>query len=151
MLLLPGDPSRWLPLVTHAEYLGMVISYDSFEARSTRHRIAKANQRRWALASILHSRKLPIRYKLQIWRSCVQSTLLYGLHCFGLSSSLAKEVTTTSMKHIRAVVSDQQHLTGRTHQEILEKHNITPILEMIQQAHEREGVTPKRNYNGDYR
>ena len=138
LLLLPGDLSRWLPLTTHTEYLGMIISYDGFEARSTRHRIHKANQRRWALASILHSRKIASRYKLQIWRSCLQSTLVYGLHCFGLSPKLAAELNVNSMKHIRAIVSDQQHLTGRTHQEILEKHQLTPILQVIQKAHERE-------------
>ena len=138
LLLLPGDPSRWLPLTTHTEYLGMIISYDGFEARSTRHRIHKANQRRWALASILHSRKIAIRYKLQIWRSCVQSTLVYGLRCFGLSPKLAAELNVNSMKHIRAIVSDQQHLTGRTHQEILEKYQLTPILQVIQKAHARE-------------
>ena len=138
LLLMAGDPTKWLPLVPQTEYLGLIISYDGFEARSVRHRIAKASQRRWALASILHSRKLAHKYKLQIWRSCVQSTLTYGLHCFELSSNLLAELNVASMKHIRAIVSDQQHLTGRTHQEIMEQYHITPLLDVTKQAHNRE-------------
>ncbi|CAE7329112.1 unnamed protein product, partial [Symbiodinium sp. KB8] len=138
LLLLPGDPGRWLPLVDRAEYLGLIIAYDRFEALSTRHRIAKANQRRWALASILHSRKFGVRYKLQIWRSCVQTTLLYGLHSFGLSPKLYQEVVATSMKHIRAIVADQQHLTGNTHQDIRERFQLATPLVLLCQAHHRE-------------
>ena len=55
LLLMSGDPSQWLSLVTQAEYLGLIISYDQFEQQSLRHRIGKAHGRRWALASILHS------------------------------------------------------------------------------------------------
>ena len=138
LLLLPGDPGRWLPLVDRAEYLGLIIAYDRFEALSTRHRIAKANQRRWALASILHSRKFGVRYKLQVWRSCVQTTLLYGLHSFGLSPKLYQEVVATRMKHIRAIVADQQHLTGNTHQDIRERFRLATPLVLLCQAHHRE-------------
>ena len=138
LLLSPSDPTRWLPLVTQAEYLGLVISYDRFEALSTRHRISKAHQRRWALASILHSRKLARSYKLHIWRSCVQSSLLYGLRCIGLSPSLLREVQVASMKHVRAIVSDQQHITGRTHQEIMDTYHVDPALMHLQKAHDRE-------------
>ncbi|CAE6970070.1 unnamed protein product [Symbiodinium sp. KB8] len=138
LLLSPGDPQRWIPLVPQAEYLGLIISYDRFEALSTRHRISKAHQRRWALASILHSRKLAKQYKLQIWRSCVQTTMLYGLHCLGLSPKLVSELQVACMKHIRAIVSDQQHLTGHTHAEIRDKYHIDTTIHQLQKAHDRE-------------
>ena len=138
LLLSPSDPTNWIPLVTQAEYLGLIISYERFEALSTRHRISKAHQRRWALASILHSRKLAKPYKLHIWRSCVQTTMLYGLHCLGLSQQLMHELQVASMKHIRAIVSDQQHLTGHTHQEILAKYSIDSMMTQLQRAHDRE-------------
>ncbi|OLP90128.1 hypothetical protein AK812_SmicGene28345 [Symbiodinium microadriaticum] len=138
LLLSPSDPTNWLPLVTQAEYLGLIISYERFEALSTRHRISKAHQRRWALASILHSRKLAKPYKLHIWRSCVQTTMLYGLQCLGLSQQLMHELQVASMKHIRAIVSDQQHLTGHTHQEIMCKFNIDSMMTQLQKAHARE-------------
>ena len=67
LLLSPRDPELWLPLVTQTEYLGLIVSYGPFELQSLRHRVAKANGRRWAMASILHSRKLSVGYKLQFW------------------------------------------------------------------------------------
>ena len=138
LLVSPKCPDQWVPLVPHAEYLGLVIAFDRFEALSTRHRIQKANQRRWILASALHSRKLSIKYKLQIWRSCVQSTLLYGLHSFCLSPKLARELQATAMTHVRAVVSDLRHLTGHTNQEVQQKHNIENMLTILEKAHSRE-------------
>ncbi|CAE7708124.1 MCAT [Symbiodinium sp. CCMP2592] len=138
LLLSPKDPTRWLPLVTQAPYLGLILSYDRFEALSTRHRISKANQRRWALAPVIHSRRLGVKYKLQVWRSCVQSTLLYGLHAFGLTPKLMHEIQVTAMKHIRAVVSDPRHVTGHTHQEVLEKYKLEDMHTLIGRAHDRE-------------
>ncbi|CAE7432271.1 unnamed protein product [Symbiodinium sp. CCMP2592] len=138
LLLSPKDPTRWLPLVTQAQYLGLIIAYDRFEALSTRHRISKANQRRWALAPVLHSRRLGVKYKLQVWRSCVQSTLLYGLHAFGLTPKLMREIQATAMKHVRAVVSDPRHVTGHTHQEVLAQYKLEDMHTLISRAHDRE-------------
>ncbi|CAE7193616.1 unnamed protein product [Symbiodinium sp. CCMP2592] len=138
LLLSPKDPTRWLPLVTQAQYLGLIIAYDRFEALSTRHRISKANQRRWALAPVLHSRRLGVKYKLQVWRSCVQSTLLYGLHAFGLTPKLMREIQATAMKHVRAVVSDPRHVTGHTHQEVLDQYKLEDMHTLISRAHDRE-------------
>ena len=138
LLLSPSDPRHWILLVPQAEYLRLIISYDRFEALSVRHRISKAHQRRWALASILHSRKLAKQHKLHIWRSCVQTTLLYGLHCLGLSQKLLNEIQVACMKHLRAIVSDQQHLTGHTHQEIMAKYKVDSALSHLKQAHDRE-------------
>ena len=42
------------------------------------------------------------------------------------------------MKHVRAIVSDQQHLTGHTHQEIMAKYKVDPALSHLKQAHDRE-------------
>ena len=59
LLLSARNPDSWLTLVPCTEYLGLIISYDSFEQQSLRHRLQKAHGRRWALASVLHSNRLP--------------------------------------------------------------------------------------------
>ena len=133
LLLSPGDPTTWLPLVRQAEYLGLIVSYGSFELQSLR-----PNNRRWALAAILHSRKIGIGYKLQIWRSCVLSTLTYGLHCCGLTGDHTLEAQRTMMRHVRAIVSNQAHLTGDTHEYIMHKYNIQTVAELLWAAHDRE-------------
>ena len=138
LLLSPKDPAQWLLLVSQTEYLGLIISYNSFELQSMRHRIAKANKRRWAMASILHTRKISVKYKLQLWKSCILSTLTYGLHTCGLTGDHALEAQRHMMRHIRAVVSNQAHLTGDTHDFIRTKYNIATIAECLHQAQERE-------------
>ncbi|CAE7573790.1 unnamed protein product [Symbiodinium sp. CCMP2592] len=124
LLLSPRDPSAWVALVPQAEYLGLIISYGAFELQSMRHRIAKANKRRWAMASVLHSRRLSVGYKLQVWRSCVLSTLTYGLHCCGLSGDQLQEAQRHMMKHVRAVTNNQAHITGDSHATIMDKFGV---------------------------
>ncbi|CAE7350820.1 MCAT [Symbiodinium microadriaticum] len=141
LLLSPGDPRQWLPLEEQAEYLGIIVSYQNFEAQSVRHRVAKANSRRWVLAPILHSRRLSPKYKLNIWRSCVQTSMTYGLHCMALSPALHQELHMNAMKHIRAITSDRAHVTGRTHEEILCTYKIPTVQEVVHMAHSREQST----------
>ena len=133
LLLMPGDPSQWISLVSQAEYLGLIISYDHFEQQALRHRIQKANGRRWALASILHSPKVSISYKLSVWRSCVYSTMMYGLSTCGINGDQARELQRAIMKHVRAIVNNQAHLTGDTHETIVNKYNIPKADEDLQQ------------------
>ena len=146
LLLSPGDPRQWLPLEDQAEYLGIIVSYQNFEAQSVRHRVAKANSRRWVLAPVLHSRRLSPKYKLNIWRSCVQTSMTYGLHCMALSPALHQELHMNAMKHIRAITSDRAHVTGRTHEEILCAYKIPTVQEVVQMAHSRE----QRTMAGDW-
>ena len=141
LLLSPRDPERWLPLVPQAEYLGMIISYDHFEQQCLRHRLTKAHNRRWALASVLHSRRLGIRYKLKIWRSCVYSTMLYGLaHC-GLTGDQVAEIQKAIMKHTRAIISNQAFLTGETHESIICRYGIPRVHEDLHRDLQRADKT----------
>ena len=41
LLLSARNPDSWLTLVPCTEYLGLIISYDSFEQQSLRHRLQK--------------------------------------------------------------------------------------------------------------
>ena len=93
------------------------------------------------MASILHSRKMGITYKLRLWRSCVLSTMTYGLQSCGITGDHAQEAQRSMMKHVRAIVSNQAHLTGDTHESIMHKYQIKPFIEIIREAHEREQHT----------
>ena len=138
LLLSPGDPSTWIKLVDKTEYLGLIISYDNFEGQSVKHRTTKAHQRRWALASILHTRRMSIKYKLQLWRSCVLSTMMYALHCLCLGPGHVRTLQRAMMKHVRAIVSDQAFLTGVTHEEIMNRYGIPTVKNLLDKAHHRE-------------
>ena len=133
LLLSPREPERWLPLVDHTEYLGMIISYDGFEQQSLKHRLTKAHNRRWALASVLHSHRLRIPYKLNVWRSCVYSTMTYGVaHC-GLSEAQVGELQKAVMKHTRAIISNQAFLTGETHESVMQRFSIPTVQDDLRE------------------
>ncbi|CAE7265256.1 unnamed protein product, partial [Symbiodinium sp. CCMP2456] len=138
LLLSAGDPTTWIMLVDKAEYLGMVISYDGFESQTVQHRLSKAHQRRWAMASILHTRHMSVAYKLSLWKSCVLSTMMYAMHCLCLRSSHIRALQKAIMRHVRAIVSDQAFLTGTTHEEIMMKYKIESALQLLNKAHSRE-------------
>ena len=76
------------------------------------------------MASILHSKKLGIGYKLMFWRSCVLSIMTYGLHCCGLTGDGTQEAHRAQMRHVRAIVNNQAHLTGDTHAQIMQTYQI---------------------------
>ena len=115
LLLNARNPDSWLTLVLSTEYLGLIISYDSFEQQTLRHRLQKAHGRRWALASVLHSNRLSIPYKLNIWRSCVYTTLRYGLvHC-GLNGDQVADMQRAVMKHTRAIYCQQPGFSDGRH------------------------------------
>ena len=90
---------------------------------------SESQSERWALAAILHTRRMSINYKIRLWRSCVLSTLTYALHCLPLSDSHIRLLQRTMMKHIRALVSDQRFLTGTTHEAIMDRHHLHPVKE----------------------
>ncbi|CAE7686084.1 unnamed protein product [Symbiodinium sp. CCMP2456] len=138
LLLSPGDPSEWIPLVDKAEYLGLIVSYEQFEWQSVRHRVTKAHKRRWALASLLHAKRVSITYKLRLWRSCVLSTMMYALHCLCLQPGHTRHVQRAIMKHVRAITSDQAFLTGRTHDTISTQYEVKSAHDLLLQAHENE-------------
>ncbi|CAE7296954.1 unnamed protein product [Symbiodinium sp. CCMP2592] len=138
LLLSPGDPTVWIQLVDQAEYLGLIISYDNFELQSVKHRINKAHNRRWSLASVLHTKKVSIPYKLNLWRSCVLSTMLYALHSLCLGAGQIRLLQRAIMRHIRAIVSDQAFRTGHTHEDIMTKYGIQTAQDLLERAHERD-------------
>ncbi|CAE7575091.1 betA [Symbiodinium sp. CCMP2592] len=138
ILRLTGDPTVWIQLVEQAEYLGLIISYDNFELQSVKHRINKAHNRRWSLASVLHTKKVSVPYKLNLWRSCVLSTMLYALHSLCLGAGQICLLQRAIMRHIRAIVSDQAFQTGHTHEDIMTKYNIHTAQDLLERAHERD-------------
>ncbi|CAE7223016.1 unnamed protein product [Symbiodinium sp. CCMP2456] len=116
----------------------LIVSYEQFEWQSVRHRVTKAHKRRWALASLLHAKRVSIPYKLRLWRSCVQSSMMYALHCLCLQPGQIRYLQRAIMKHIRAITSDQAFLTGNTHDFISAKYEVQSAHDLLRQAHDNE-------------
>ena len=97
-------------------------------------------------SSILHSTKVSISYKLSVWNSCVYSTMMYGMATCGLSGDQVTELQRAIMKHVRAIVNNQAHLTGDTHATIMARYPIPRATDDLRRellrAADRQQATP---------
>ncbi|CAE7254236.1 unnamed protein product, partial [Symbiodinium sp. CCMP2592] len=150
LLLSPRNPDKWLALVPSTEYLGTIVSYQQFELQTMRHRISKANGRRWALASFLHSRRISVKLKLRIWQSSVLSSLLYGLSTCGLTGDQVEGIQRVIMKHVRAIISNQAHLTGDKHETIIRRYHIPLAVDLLQAELHRAGTAQEQHADWMY-
>ena len=81
-----------IPLVDSFVYLGVVVSYGSFEDQTLEHRLQIGRAIFWRLHKILRSKhSLNRGNRLRIWRACVDTASVYGrtacgLTCKGLAS-----------------------------------------------------------------
>ena len=59
-----------------------MAGYKGFEDETLSHRLAKGKANYWRLATILHGKHaLTARTRMQLWRSCVWTSVSYGLDC----------------------------------------------------------------------
>ena len=65
-----------IPVLDHLEYLGVILSYGSFELQTTRHRIQKAYVNYKALHKVLRtSGSLAAGHGLRIYKACILTSL----------------------------------------------------------------------------
>ena len=77
------------PRVHSTVYLGIVISYNGYEAQTFAHRHQAALQCRHRLSKVLRSRRLLLKQRTRLYVACVRSSLLYGMHVVGITPSIA--------------------------------------------------------------
>ena len=137
-----GEEVR-LPLVDSHKYLGVFLSYKSYETLSLKYRL----QQSWIafnrLTKALKCRALPIRLRLQLYNSVCLTTATYGLTSVGLSAEGRAKFRATITRQMRMVIGDHPYLTGRSNEEVLLKHNLAdPLLQV--EAHTRLRIDKAR-------
>ena len=115
VLLIPtpnGKPHH-LPIVSSIKYLGVVLSYGDFEGATLTHRLSCAEANRSRILRILHSRSVSLRRRVQLWRACVFSSAVYGLHVVGLWPKHLRRLTVALVRHLRAIAGSPWRRSGR--------------------------------------
>ena len=107
-----GTPHQPLHIqqVSQIVYLGVVASYSGFEMQTFKHRQKAAAQNRQRLLKLLHSRLLSQNQRVRLYRACVVSSLLYGLHAVGLTIPVQRLLEATDARALRALVRSPAHL-----------------------------------------
>ena len=100
--------------VSQIVYLGVVASYTGFEMQTFKHRQKAAAQNWQRLLKLLHSRILSQCQRVRLYRACVASSLMYGLHAVGLTAPVLRALEATDARARRALVRSPAHLFHET-------------------------------------
>ena len=102
------------------------------------------------MTSVLHSRRLAERYRMQIWRSCVLARMTYGLHCCGVTSRMLKEIQTLMMKQVQAITSDPVHIYRHPDEAVMQRLGLCPLEEYLAKVLDREREARAMNHEKDW-
>ena len=88
-IAVPGKNGvRLLPWVDDHKYMGAMLSYDSYQSVTFQHRLESCRKNYNRLRKFIHRRQyLTLEQRVQMWRTCVWSSLRYSLHTTGLTPS----------------------------------------------------------------
>ena len=110
--------------ISHADK--HVVTYASYEAATLQHRLSVGKERYRQLRKVVNSRKVLGRgHRLNIWFTCVWSTMQYGLTACGVLATGLKELQSVMMKHVRAISAMPAHLTHVSDNELCYKLGIS--------------------------
>ena len=122
-----GDRGSYqIPLAEELSYLGTIISVRRSSATlSLQHRLAEADKRTSCLRRSIRSRRIiPVHTRLSIWKTCVLSSALHGLHALKLSSADLQKLSQWYHRQVRAVTHTPAHITKISNRELRDKYGL---------------------------
>jgi hypothetical protein len=126
-----GQQSK-LPVQKTACYLGVQMSYHMPEMLTLQHRMKAARQAFFRLQKWLRARGIKLKTRLQLWRSCIYSTLVYGLFASNITHPGLTQLHTFIMGTLRQVVGNFSFLTRMTHSQFLRHYDIPhPFAQLL--------------------
>ena len=123
-----GQDNEFIPLVQQLDYLGIVLSYGSFEELSWKRRIGVARASFERIRKILlghHVLSLPHRVKL--WKTIVLPSATYGPLGIGWSSPGFTRMHGMCMKQLRMIARSPVHLTSETNVHLLQRLGVQEL------------------------
>ena len=135
------DSDLILPLVDKHVYLGVVISYGSYIYQTVQHRIACARKCFMSLRPWWTKKKLALRVRVQLWQSCVWSSLTYGLSMIGLDQKSKHLLTTTVLKQLRWISQSPLGKDCESNASLLTRLHIENPVEQILRLSARHWLT----------
>jgi len=121
-----------LPVQKTACYLGVQMSYNMPEMLTLQHRMKAARQAFFRLQKWLRARGITLKTRLQLWRSCIYSTLVYGLLASNLTHPGLTQLSTFIMGTLRQVVGNFSFLTKMTHRQFLRHYDLPhPFAQLL--------------------
>lgn len=121
----PDHADVFIPVLRSTKYLGVIISYDSFEDASLTHRLQLMKVGFKRLQKWLTGRhSLTIAQRFSIWRTCIYPIFSYGVFATGMTRQGIQKAKTQMIIMIRQICQDHSYLTRRTNQQALTLHSL---------------------------
>ena len=120
-----------LPVRSKGAYLGVVLSYSTFEEHTWHHRkkagwIAFNRLRPW-----LKSRQIALTHRLYLWHTCIHTVLTYGLLAVQPTSGILFDYQAIVFRMLRIIIGDHAYLTHHTHRQALAAVGIPEPLTLL--------------------
>ena len=120
-----------IPHVRSATYLGVELSFDSYETRSCKLRLKMAGAIRQRLLKLLHTPGLGLRTRLTLYTACVRSSMQYGLHAVGLTAHTSRMLEQKDARYLRAITRCPSHLTHESTAELRRRVKVSSPLQAL--------------------
>ena len=120
-----------LPVRSKGAYLGVVLSYSTFEEHTWHHRkkagwIAFNRLRPW-----LKSRQIALTHRMYLWHTCIHTVLTYGLLAVQPTSGILFDYQAIVFRMLRIIIGDHAYLTHHTHRQALAAVGIPEPLTLL--------------------
>ena len=124
-----GGKETLFRIHTQTQYLGIILTYTSWEDRTLTHRIHSARVAFHRLKQWLQSKsRLTLKQKLLVWKSTVISTLMFGLFTVGITPTGIARITSIYMKQLRCIHQASCYMHRISHQDFLIQFQQEPPL-----------------------
>ena len=128
----PAGTIYEIPLREQHTYLGIRISYHSQARHAVTYRLQVAQQAWQRLKGILCSgRHLAQSHRLQLWRTTILPTLLYGIAASNPDSKDIRRVQVMITKQVRATTKSFAHMQHESTRDLLRRCAIMPVTECL--------------------
>eukprot|EP00439_Symbiodinium_sp_Y106_P056973 s2801_g8.t1 len=128
----PAGTIYEIPLREQHTYLGIRISYHSQARHAVTYRLQVAQQAWQRLKGILCSgRHLAQSHRLQLWRTTILPTLLYGIAASNPDSKDIRRVQVMITKQVRATTKSFAHVKHESTRDLLRRCAIMPVTECL--------------------
>ena len=110
-------------------YLGVVLSYHSFESQTMEYRLAQAKKHHQRRRILQGKGGLSLSQRVRLWRICVQTSQMHGLDVIGVTESTLKSFA--PLVHLRAIAKSPRHITRESDRALLDRLGLQSLEQSI--------------------
>ena len=147
LILRTGDHDTYIATKDSMTYLGTILSYQNFELQTAQHRAAQANWNFAQLKDVLRTNgALSRARRVEVYRTCIWTSLTYGIVAVGATTSSCRILLTTAAMHLRKLL--RVHQKGQSNEMVLMQAGLS-LTQYLCQCADRQACSLKMDVQRD--